>query len=35
MIDRLGHHTEVVVIEGRSYLMMGKEKEEEVKASKK
>lgn len=25
MIDRLGHHAEVVVIEGKSYRMKGKE----------
>jgi DNA replication protein DnaC len=24
MIDRLGHHSEVVVIEGKSYRMKGK-----------
>lgn len=35
LIDRLGHHAEVVVIEGKSYRMKGKEKEEEVKAEKK
>jgi DNA replication protein DnaC len=35
MIDRLGHHAEIVVIEGKSYRMKGKEKEEDVKASKK
>ena len=27
MIDRLGHHAEIVVIEGKSYRMKGKEKE--------
>jgi DNA replication protein DnaC len=35
MIDRLGHHAEVVVIEGQSYRMKGKEKEEDVKPKKK
>jgi DNA replication protein DnaC len=29
LIDRLGHHADVVVIEGKSYRMKGKEKEEE------
>jgi DNA replication protein DnaC len=35
LIDRLGHHAEVVVIEGQSYRMKGKEKEEDVKPKKK
>lgn len=35
LIDRLGHHAEVVVIEGESYRMKGKEKEEAVTAKKK
>lgn len=35
MIDRLGHHADVVIIEGQSYRMKGKEKEEEVKPKKK
>lgn len=35
LIDRLGHHAEVVVIEGKSYRMKGKEKEEDVKPDKK
>lgn len=35
LIDRLGHHAEVIVIEGKSYRMKGKEKEEDVKAAKK
>jgi DNA replication protein DnaC len=35
LIDRLGHHSEVVVIEGKSYRMKGKGKEEDVKAEKK
>jgi DNA replication protein DnaC len=35
LIDRLGHHAEVVVIEGQSYRMKGKEKEEDVKLKKK
>lgn len=30
MIDRLGHHAEVIVIEGKSYRMKGKEKEADV-----
>jgi DNA replication protein DnaC len=30
LIDRLGHHAEVVVIEGRSYRMKGKEKDDDV-----
>jgi len=34
LIDRLGHHAEVVVIEGESYRMKGKEKEEAVAAKK-
>jgi DNA replication protein DnaC len=35
LIDRLGHHAEVVVIEGQSYRMKGKEKEEDVKPKQK
>jgi DNA replication protein DnaC len=35
LIDRLGHHAEVVVIEGKNYRMNGKEKEEDLKAEKK
>lgn len=37
LIDRLGHHAEVVVVEGKSYRMKGKEKEgdEDVKDEKK
>ena len=31
MIDRLGHHAEVVVIEGKSYRMKGKETQQEEK----
>lgn len=34
LIDRLGHHAEVVVIEGKSYRMKGKEKEDNVKPQK-
>lgn len=34
LIDRLGHPAEVVVIEGKSFRMKGKEKEEDVKAAK-
>ena len=30
LIDRLGHHAEVVLVEGKSYRMKGKEKEEDV-----
>jgi len=30
MIDRLGHHAEVIVIEGKSYRMKGKDKEGDV-----
>jgi DNA replication protein DnaC len=30
LIDRLGHHAEVVLFEGKSYRMKGKEKEQEV-----
>jgi DNA replication protein DnaC len=30
LIDRLGHHAEVVLIEGKSFRMKGKEKEHEV-----
>ncbi len=35
LIDRLGHHADVIVIEGKSYRMKGKEKEEDVKPGKK
>jgi DNA replication protein DnaC len=35
LIDRLGHHAEVVVIEGQRFRMKGKEKEEDVKPKKK
>jgi DNA replication protein DnaC len=35
LIDRLGHHADVVVIEGKSYRMKGKQKEEESVAPKK
>ncbi len=35
LIDRLGHHAEGLVIEGKSYRMKGKEKEEDVKTEKK
>jgi len=35
LIDRLGHHAEVIVIEGQSYRMKGKEKEDDVKTEKK
>ncbi|NUN50449.1 MAG: ATP-binding protein [Candidatus Brocadiae bacterium] len=30
LIDRLGHHAEVVLVEGKSFRMKGKEKEEDV-----
>lgn len=30
LIDRLGHHAEVVLVEGKSYRMKGKDKEDDV-----
>lgn len=30
LIDRLGHHAEVVLVEGKSYRMKGKEREDDV-----
>jgi DNA replication protein DnaC len=35
LIDRLGHHSEVIVIEGDSYRMKGKDKDDDVKPKKK
>lgn len=35
LIDRLGHHAEVIVIEGESYRMKGKENDDDVKPKKK